>query len=223
MKTTRKIMIGILALALVFTFIGCGGDDGGGDGGSGSIGANLTLSGQVYEMDESTGATTNYTGSDLEVNSNIGYKGKVEGGKFSFVAGKPTVMDSAAKLLEDLGADDMFSSVSCSPSDAQCIGLELSTNAGSLDKGEMSSSLTSMSGTIISYVYVDRDCTVSGTGKTSYIEGIPITSSSFTLNLETGWNTIKMNVSVSILSMSGTVKVAGGDSSSCNWILNFSL
>ena len=214
MKTTKKFLIGIAVLAVVFSMSAC---DSGGGGGSG-IGTALNISGQqVYQMDM-YGDTTAYNG-DQTVNSNIGYSGKIEGGKFTFSAGTPVVMDPVGTLLLNIGMDEMYNNPGCNPNNAQGIELELYTNAGGLSKVNASLSTNSFSQEIIAYIYVDMDCTVTGNGKTINIEGIPVTSSNLNLNLKAGWNAVKMNVSASMSSMSGTVKVSLGDSNSSKWVL----
>jgi len=75
-------------------------------------------------------------------------------------------------------------------------------------------SKTSSTNELIFYLYVDRDCTVTGTGKT---DSTYIKASNINLKLKKGWNAINM---VSQTTGGGaTAAVKTGDLSSRKWVL----
>ena len=220
MKITKKMMVGILALALVLTFAGCGGDDG--DGGGGGSGSNLSISGQqVYETNGIL--TTEYNG-DLPVNSNVGGNGSITEGKLTFSVGRPNTLSPLESVMTSGEFGNIFSYFEFSPNGTQGIVLSLTTGAGDLSKVNRSVN-TSMAVSVdmIYYAYVDRDCTITGEGRTASISGYTVTYPNTTLNLKTGWNAIAVKVVLtSISSKTGTASFSVGDSSSCKWTLDFS-
>jgi len=216
MKTTKKMMVGILALALVFVFIGCGGDDAG--GGSGS---NFNIPGlQVYQMNGIL--ITEYSG-NLEVKSNVGGSGSITEGKLTFSISTPNRLEPLTTVMTSGDIGNILNGFSFSPTETQGAALYLTTGAGDLTKVKMSIG-NSLSADIVYYAYVDRNCSISGEGRTASIRGYTVTYKDTNLNLKSGWNAITAKVvSTSILSRAGTATFSVSDPSSCNWTLNFSI
>jgi hypothetical protein len=211
MKTKTRAF-GILVLALVFVFASCKDDS---SGGGSSSGNTLKLSGQVYQMNSLTMTLTKYTGSDMAITSPQGGSGGITNGNFSFTVGIPPVLETAdASIDNDLGT--YYSNISVTPGDTQ--GAALGFNQD-LNKGNFEiTNLLTMTGTIemVAYMYVDKNCTVTATGKTFVESGQTITTSDINLKLKQGWNVlcVKAPFSGSI----GTANISLKDPSSCKWI-----
>jgi hypothetical protein len=83
--------------------------------------------------------------------------------------------------------------------------------------------------TSVSYLYVDRDATLSWK-RYSETENEGLYSMTFTinagkLNLTEGWNVINVSISgsASMTSEKATLSIAGGDSGNCKWTTGFDL
>jgi len=217
MKTTKKIVVGILALALVFAFIGCGGDDGDGGG----SGPNFSISGlQVYQMNGIL--ITEYSG-NLEVKSNVGGSGSITEGKITFSVGTPDTLIPLESVMTSGDIGEIFSYFEFDPNGTRGAVLSLTTSAGDLTKANMSLG-GSLTVDMVYYAYVDRACSITGEGRTASMRGYTVTYPDTNLNLKTGWNSIAVKVvTTNILSKTGTANFSVGDPSSCNWTLNFSI
>jgi hypothetical protein len=205
-------LIPILVTALAMS--GCGGDDGGG-----SIGTNLNFSGQQVYTINSAGAFTPYTGADRTFTSNAGGAGSITGGKMSITVGVPSRLDPMGTFLDSIDEElNIFSYANYNPGDARAAALEFSSIE--LSKSDASQTATSMSKDQVSYVYVDRDCTI-------YIDGrpistdltVPVTLQTVNLSLKQGWNAV--NIRISATMASGTLSINTGDLSNCKWVLSY--
>ena len=76
----------------------------------------------------------------------------------------------------------------------------------------------------VSYVYVDKDVTVSGKGWSEKEDGVTFSVSSFSISLKEGWNAIcgTMTMSGNIITETGSmsISVAASDPSSTKWVLD---
>jgi len=213
MKNTIKI-IGIIAMVVVigFSMAACG--DGAGTDYSGggteviSSSGEVTVSDwQVYTMTQNmtnftvTYTYTPYTG-DMTLESGFG-TATIIGGKLSFTLGTPAL---------DSWTPDRFSYWTAilserydtlTASDPSVKGSLLAQDMFSTDRYYLSKGYCTFSGSLTSgtvtfedvmYLYVDRDVTISGTGKTSTYteEGKTHTTKTenFSLALKAGWNVI---------------------------------
>jgi len=237
-KLVKFAQVAAIGLALAFTFsCSSGGDDddgigggSGGGGGSGSLGNNLTLSGQVYtqELDFETMKIkyVPYTGPNIPFTSNTDGTGSINGGKMSFSTGVPD-----ASILEPFGdidddESDIYPDAAVQPSDTRGINLEFDIG---LNKQSTNMDVSTGSMTIevegVSYIYVDRDCTITAAGETITEDGVKYTYQKLNLRLKKGWNTINMKMDVKTTSTSTSqsqtiaVSMNTGDLSSCKWVL----
>lgn len=205
MKNWKKF-IGIFALVVVigFFFIACGEDDEG-DESSASLGATLNLSGQVYDehWDGNSALYVPYTGT-VETLSNYRYlgnsnwdknggSGKIENGQLSFSIGTPDHLMNVVEIFEEL---DELKNFKISNTDANSASLNLGTGSRWLGREYISYTSTSETYESVSYVYVDRDITISAErtvftdedGGFSWTE----TYNAFNINLKTGWNAVSI-------------------------------
>jgi len=214
---------------------GGGGDGGGGGGGSGGLGNTLTLSGQVYTQEYNISGSGNlikyepYTGSNKTFTSDAGGSGSITNGKMSFSIGTPS-----ASTLEPFKFDagtaevnmDVYSNIKVSPSDAR--GASVGVFSIDLLKENINMSINANTGAasitieVVMYTYVDKNCTITATGKKVVQGGINLTYPNINLNLKKGWNA--MNVRVTSTSTgsgtgTGTAAISTGDLSSCKWVL----
>jgi len=211
MKITKKMMVSLLALALVFAFSGCD-SSGGGDGGMGNT---LSISGeQVYNP----GGATVYSGPDLTVSSNVGFSGNIEDGKLTFSAGTPAYLQPLDNFLTSGGEFASFLSYfSYSPGGTQYANLQLTTSNGQLSKFAYSTSGTSATQEMVWFIYVDRDCTIARPAGTTSMSGYNVTNQDINLNLKTGWNAVAIRYTIDNTAKTGTANVSSGNSSSCKW------
>jgi len=225
MKNIFKL-IGIIAIVAVigFSFAACGGDDGDDSGGSAALGDNLSLSGQVYtrEIDLKTEdyKFEPYKGLNKTFISNVGGSGSITNGRMSFNVGAPS-----PGLLEDFTISDDHDGIGANytnpkivPSDVKAIDLDFIDI--DLDKSYLSvnlkTSATTMEG--VTYLYVDRNCTVSATGKTVTEDNLKVTYQNINLNLKKGWNVV--NIRITTTKTTGSFSYRTGDLSSCKWVLD---
>jgi hypothetical protein len=213
LNRARSAMVPLLIIALVavigFSFAACGGDDDGGNNGGGNavIGAKLELSGQVYTMTYNYNYT-NYTVTYLEYKGNLtlrddnGGNATITGGKLSYTIETPK--PNNLETLDDLHMFYGYDNVTASDSSAKGFTLYNFNNYGdgqrySLWKENVVTNIGKTSGTVTServyYVYVDKDVTITGKGKTethTTDDGDTLTSKTndFSLALKEGWNAV---------------------------------
>ncbi|MDR1858507.1 MAG: hypothetical protein LBQ69_03470 [Treponema sp.] len=217
-----KKLFGIIALAAVIVFPTAGCDDGSRDsgGGSGNLGNTLNLSGRVYLMEEDeTGFTfRNYTGGNLTVSSSGGGSGAVTNGNLNFSIGTPAGVDTI-DLFEDLPNFDYHEYENLTPGTARGVvlyGLDIvgSPVYGGLAKGGAAYSQRnngySLTSEWVSYVYVENDVTISGTGRTETYERGTFTytdtTRNFNLALKAGWNAVYQKMEGSYTVTEGTME-----------------
>ena len=225
MKNIFKL-IGIIAIVAVigFSFAACGGDDGDDDGGNGGLGDNLSLSGQVYTMgvdSETTDFIYNlYTGQNRTFTSNVEGSGSITNGKLSFNAGVPNRNILEPFEDEDLGGTDYYSDVTCNPKDTMGVSLEFSGINLEKNYWSYNSDPKNPSATIegVTYLYVDRNCTVTAKGGTFGEGSGKTTVPNMKLNLKKGWNVVNVRLTGSDAKGS-TFTTRTGDLSSCKWVL----
>jgi len=251
MKNTIKVF-GIIALVAVigFSMAACSGDDldnGGGNGGGDGpsfLGTTPTLSGQVYvqKFDENKGTVSfqAYTGSNQTVYAGNGWgdktigQGTIKGGQFSITLGTPTSLDNIKSIFYGGGGsgdggrvsldDSDAADLTVSPSTAKGVHLYLTVGSGDLGRANITGVYPNGIIEHVEYFYVDKDCTISSTGKTENpYEGytdIYITKP-FSLALQAGWNTVylKAQTSVSGGVYTTTSTYSMGNPSNLKWVL----
>jgi len=211
MKNFTKLF-GIITLAAVIGFFtaACGdGGDGGDSGGGGSsfLGDTLELSGQVY-LQEYTETSITYQSfdNDLTIPNLYGGSGKIKNGKLSYTIGIPTNLE-ILDVNKDFGYGD-DNDVTISNQNVRGLffeGFDLNDSTyyylhKSNVIGSSNSKGYSRTGEYVNYVYVDRDVTISGKGKTRTddytADGVNYSSSyttkNFSLALKAGWNAVYM-------------------------------
>jgi hypothetical protein len=238
----KKILnlLGVTAFMLViaFTMAVCADDNNNNIGNNGSespyLGEEPTLSGQVYEQifDEEN-MTVSYkefkddsTVSDYKLTE----KGAIRKGWFSMTLVKPNSLDNFnyfTNFYED------YDNLTVSPSTAKGYKPDFGLSIGKFHHGEV----TQISGTranytftqeSVDYLYVDKDVTISGKGKTrtdsGTDDGIPYTDKWTTkdikLEIKAGWNAIytKAQGSVSMTETEGTTTLSLGNPN-LKWVL----
>ena len=251
----RFFIVGILVIVLVFGMAVIGCDDGnGGDngGGSGFMGTTLNLNGQVWtrDWDENdnptyerfTGsrtinpATYHICGDDECIDIIIGGSGSIINGQLSFSIGTPSELISVQEVF-GMNAKS-FNNFNISPSSARAVELDILYISGGeeLDK-RISDSNTSED---VFYYYVDRDVTITGSGKKTTHEcdcieyngycdceeweeqchcGGTYITRNLNLNLKTGWNVVTVKHEWNERNNTSTMTVSTGDSSRARWIL----
>jgi hypothetical protein len=201
----KKFWLGMLVMALVFGMMVVGCDDGSTDGdgsstsGSGGggkgIGAKLELSGKVYTMirnnKEFTVSFPEYTG-NLSIGDNNGGTATITSGRLSYTIETPNNLITCDDLQNRLFYD--YDNVTTSVSNASCFILEFFGSNTTLEKANMVLNLgnTSTTQTIesVSYVYVDKDVTITGKGKTDNNGVHTSKTNNFSLALKEGWNAV---------------------------------
>ena len=198
MKNLARLFGITVLIGLLVTACPTGGGDVGDEVPNSScpLGPTLTLSGQVYTI-EDTGFTP-FQGS-LSINSvgGIGGNGAVTNGQFSFNISTPNALEPLTQPPVESGGT--FTNVQISPADARGVGLNLEITGNPdynylfrMDVGlAMSQTLMYISESVY-YVYVDRDVTMTGgpgTSSTSSINGsLTLVTSGFNISLKQGWN-----------------------------------
>jgi hypothetical protein len=182
----------------------------------------------------------------------IGGSGKVKNGKFSYSVGKPS-----ASALQPIEANDIpeisaiYKNVTITPQDANAAFLYLSTNSpdyplltreNTVPESELSSMSFKITAETTSYVYVDKNITITAEGSTytDTITNLPIannmdipvklTTHDINLSLKPGWNAIHSIFAVTIKTLTiipsftfeadGDVSFSVGIPSSHKWVLN---
>ena len=227
MKNTLKILgIIILTAAVMLSMTTCDEDD----ESAAFLGKTLKLSGPVWTMgygeagitwEKFTGTTTvsaySYD-SDTDKDISLGGSGKITSGQLTFEIGTPTNLElnSFGEFTENM----MWTNVKISDNKVKTASFSLVTG----DNANLVRSMYSYSGQkmvieYVNYIYVDRDVTITGKGRTytttctcdedgeichcdEYGDtcdcgGMNITSSNLNLNLKAGWNAITMNMTES--------------------------
>jgi len=195
--STRKV-IGIIALIAVigFSFTACEDDDGSDGGGSPYLGQTPTLSGKVYvDKYDKVNFKINheeYKGNHTVSADGLAEEGTITNGQLSFTLGIPENLGD----LHDLFFYDDYD-LTVSPNTAKGYSLNLYADRD-LSKCNHELSGTKEEGKeiyeFVGYLYVDKDVTISGKGKTTTTDedGFIITriTKDFSLALKAGWNTI---------------------------------
>ena len=227
MKNTLKIFgIVILTAAVMLSMSTC--DEGGGGGGSAFLGETLKLSGQVWTVSmgetgitwiEFTGTTTVTAYSyDDETKTNValGATGTITGGQLSIEIGVPTNLESGN--FSEYESGGYWTNFKVSDTNVKTASLGLETATGfSLTRVQGTFSAESMSQDSASYIYVDRNVTITGKGGTQTStcncdeyggtcecdeDGDPCdcggktTVKDLNLNLKKGWNAITMKMAM---------------------------
>ncbi|MCL2601206.1 MAG: hypothetical protein FWD91_00170, partial [Treponema sp.] len=185
---------------------GCGGGGGGGSGGV-SLGKTLTLSGQVKTIDfslENGETLVDFTGSSelkagcKEDNNTWHFftvgTGKVENGQFNFTIGEPKPEEIPAPNKQEILSVllQLYANFKFSPSTVKIAELDFAMGAdgknGTLLREKRPSDQTKREREEVVYFYVDRDVTITGTGKTT--PEMNTTTKNINLSLKAGWNAV---------------------------------
>ena len=190
-KGNMMMALSALALAAVVVFAGCS-DSGGSDSGmeNGYLGNSFTISdAQVYEESSYNGngepVYTEITGNYTVTTGLTHVTASVTGGKLTLTAGTPPATQQ--ENLRDFFDGDGLTNVVVSPTNANAAVLSLTSGDYDFNHEKAESVI---SGYNVSYIYVDRDVTITGTGGTGDEDGIPVTYANLNLTLKTGWNAI---------------------------------
>ncbi|MDR1400245.1 MAG: InlB B-repeat-containing protein [Treponema sp.] len=205
--------------------------------------STLTLSGQQVYTDTSdvdddyptytvyNGSITGITGRAYDYDANehvaIGGTGSITNGKLSFTIGTPTPVPATLDHVM-AGTLEIFSEVTCSTPissvQAALLRLEPPNNSGYyyLDNN----TVTEYEAVAVGYFYVDRDITITGTGRTvtQTREGITSTAivPNVTMTLKTGWNVLSIKEAItktSSTSRTFTYSFSAGDAGG-KWVLD---
>jgi hypothetical protein len=234
LKRTTSLF-GIIALVAVIGFFAAAcGDGGDGDKGDPTfLGDTLTLSGQVYTVQR--GGTPqkpsiNYQKftADLPIDNThfisiYGGSGEIKNGQFSYTLGTPKTLipltsSSAITIFYD---DDYYDGVTLSNSTTKGLILTVFLVSGSSDYNTLAKFNISVSGNSVTmeyvyFVYVDKDLTISGKGKTTDDEDGEFTTKDFKLALKAGWNAIHWKTTGSSEKSTETISLGNP---SLKWVL----
>jgi len=215
----RIKLVGIIATVAIIalSMTGCSNDSNGGGGGGtvgGSFfGSELRLSGQV------SGFTGNRT-----VSSRLGGSGSITNGQLSFTISTPSALESIGSLFDWL--HDYYDNVSFSYAGARVGEIQGLTTSGSGNSGQLDRQHATIDALyIVTYIFTDRDVTVTGGGRTRTEDcccgPIRITTTNLNLRLRTGWNAVHDRQSFGFI---GGVETVGysmglGDIPSALWYL----
>ena len=219
----------IVGVMLVFSLIGCD------DGTTGDpdpqfqlpvpdlldpyIGETLDISEQVFS--ESNGTIIPFNG-NLSVSSwrFIDGTANINNGRLSFTVGTPSPLVPIADILED-GSGSWYKNFRYSITDVQSAYLY----DGELDGNQDFSWLekrrdTDYSFEHVSYIYVDKDVTVTAEGKVVIDDGYTTTSADIILELKRGWNAAYFRMaSTDTTHRNANVIYCMGETNELNWIL----
>lgn len=211
----------------IMFWVGCSdnGNDGKGEnggGGTGHIGENLHLSGQVWvfywEAEERVYGQFTET---LAISS-FGVNGTVADGQLSFTIGTPnsSQLINVSEWIEN-GYGFWFESITASDNATMMAELryfDITDNKQLYRSHYWRDSENSQVDQMVSYIYVDRDVSIIGKGKShnTYWLG-NYTTKDFTLNLKKGWNVI--NGKEEGCEDGTTVLFSEGDVINARWIL----
>jgi hypothetical protein len=237
MKNTVKHLGTIILITVIaFSMAACPTGSGSSGGGGGQIGgeylgSSLTISNQqVYNHKKLGEAWTEYTGNKTVISmgrfDQLG-TGTITNGKFSFKAGVPP--NNELILLEDtryIGSYRIFDItdpsnffISSSPSDTRAVVLRIlrfSSDDGSLLK--IDSNFNNLAGSTteeVIYIYVDRDCTITGPER---IESAEVFKK-YNISLKKGWNVMNSKEVTDRRDHLhiNTYELKAGDLSNCRW------
>ena len=252
MKNLIKLM-GIIAIVAVigFAFVACPEPEEEGD--PTSFGDKLEFSGeQVYVGEQKIDGNKviyeykPYTGPDITFDSVCGAAPKIAGGKFSFSVGVP-----AAQYLEGINKmfssdyeeeDDTYTDLKISDTTVKYVTISyFIKGSASLQASLGRQNIVDFNGTVsesgsiilrsatlesVSFVYVDKDVTITGKEKTktvTYETGATYIDkyNDINLSLEKGWNTVCQKTEVTILATgsSFTYTQSVSNPSSAKWLL----
>jgi hypothetical protein len=205
----KRVIWLVTVLAMVFAMQACKSDDDGGGG----IGDNLKFTDEaVYNKDGSP-----YTGEKPFIVA--GGTGLIKGGKMNFNIGVPSGLKPMDTLLSDMDTrygHNVFSYGGYDTANTQAFDLVLAN----LTKKTLPA-LVLTSSEEIRYIYVDRDCTVTGKDIPPItVSGISVKVSNYTLKLKKGWNAVGMVLTPEVAggTLSPTLVIGTGDSSNCKWV-----
>ena len=231
----------ILATALFAGLTSCGNKNSG--CGSGFIGLDLNLRGQVHTLDMDMMMMVVFLGGDtsrifpefngtMGVSSNFDTSGTITGGQLTIDIGRPAQNDwfPLIYLTEEMG--DVYDNFKISPEDAQGAVLILEPNSNTYDilaraniAVSMRNNNTRIDATLdtVQYIYVDRDVTITGSGLSESEDGFTLTIRNLNLQLKEGWNAIhgSFSGSVDMISERGsaTLHIRTGNPASLKWVL----
>jgi len=217
----KKILnlLGVITFSLVITLTMtvCADDNNGNDSNSNNenespyLGEEPTLSGKVYlvndDYDNMKISYDEFKG-DLTISEdNLTEKGAIRNGWFSFTLVTPTYLDNIddiiiyGKYFNNYNNEN-YENMTISPSTAKGYGIYGFSSRNGYS-GNLRKENTQISGTranfnytheIVEFIYVNKDVTISGKGKTRNEDGIFYTRKSTTkdinLELKAGWNAI---------------------------------
>jgi len=247
----RPVFLGVL-LAFGLAFAGCPTDGNGGGGGNGGdnndgtayLGNTLELSGQVYlEINTDTGTSYQKFNGNRPITDYYGGSGEIRSGNLDYSIGKPDELETFYAYYDDdynygwgRFFDEDYNNVQVSNPSVKGLVLDSisplwdDNNWWLLSKANETVSVrgNSASGTFegVSYVYVENDVTVSGTGKTTthnynsnweiatdnVVYSITYTTRNLNLALKAGWNAVYFKEE-----SSGTFTGTYGNSTSMNY------
>jgi len=221
----------IVLLALGFT--GCDNNGNGGSGGGGSfIGAQLSIIDMpVYNITHSeTGDVTwgaRFTGSgtvqeagfmDWDAGSfvSVGGTGEITDGLLTFTIGIPTQTRTVQQAFGDM--EEVFNNTSISVPNARVAEINELRTWGS-DFGGQLWRMWGDQEESVTYVYVDRNVTITGQGRTLTMQGFTITTRNLNLDLRTGWNAITQIQTVNWATMTVTMSIVPGVVGRTRWAI----
>ena len=210
--------------------VGCGDDDNSGsEVVSSFLGATLNLSGQVWTRGYDYNFNERFNGSmaisfgyseydeDNYVYNwiDIGGSGSVTTGQLSFTIGTPSVLSSS----NFDGYEEIYTNFKVSNTNIRgAIIREFKTSDGFIARGNgiMTHSLREF----LNFIYVDRDVSITGTGKTMKLPGNAYTTifQNINLNLKTGWNAVYYKDDYDEDTNTNTEAYIPGDQSHFRWI-----
>jgi len=223
---------------------GNGNGDDGGSNVSGD-GDTLTLSGQVYIATQTNDptthlvtniSTTQLTSGTITLSDELSCgSGSIQNGQLSYTLGKPTSAQIKQSISTIFSSDD-YTNIVVSPSNANDAKFAVVENLENKNNNQYSPYIMRADLTINSignyksvgvvYVYFDKACTITATGKTytDPDDGVVYTTKNVNLNLNKGWNVLygieeeKYN-STTGAKISFTDSYYNGDYSSAKWLI----
>ena len=231
MKNSVKLLwIVAITVLIGISLAACDDGSNGSSGSVGYIGATLTLGGQVWMMNE------NYTLGQFNGNRTItsagffhefyndewnkvwiavgGESGSITNGQLSFTIDTPSNLMDVGEIFVDL--NNFWNNFNISPSNAKATQI-LYLRAQGEER------LARLSGIFerVFYVYVDRDITLTGAGKTTSFSGPEShITQNINLNLRTGWNAVHLKNVWSSNGLINNFTMSLGDPAYMRWILD---
>jgi len=208
MRKTIKLF-GIIALiaAIGFSLAGCptdgGGSGGGGGGGGGSdgggaafTGEKLEFSGQVYlENWNSSGTSVNYANftGNMDIIDYYGGTGEIKNGKLNY-----TIESPSGDVINFQSEFWGYENVAASKPNIHGVVIDKLNVGNPAYRGlaRRSYKISGNSDTLeeVTYVYVDDDVTITGTGKTEsgtdFGYSYSMKTNNFSVSLKKGWNAV---------------------------------